>query len=110
DRPPHGRRPREMSAACLEACLPRRQEQLEVSGSEVTDASLAEPVVEVSQRVGVLPSGRVGATAPAKVTVEALEELFDLRTGIEVTAHVVDSITVISGAGFRLAWDEASAA
>ena len=54
-----------------------RQEQLEVGGGEVAHGSDPEPVDEAPQRVRVLAPRRGGAATPAKVTVEALEELLE---------------------------------
>ena len=73
--------------AGLELRLPVGQEQLEVGGGEVADGSGPEPVDEASQRVRVLTPRRGGAATPAKVAVEALEELLERNRILRITTH-----------------------
>jgi len=74
DRPSHRRGPREMAVAYLELCLPVREVELEVGGSQVADGSGSKPVGEASERVRVLATRR-GSTAPStQMAIEALEK------------------------------------
>jgi len=64
-----------MAVASMEPRLPCRQEELEVSRSEIAYATWSEPVAEDPKRVQVLAACRVGATSSAEMCVEAFEEL-----------------------------------
>jgi hypothetical protein len=80
-----------MAVASMEPCFPRRQEEFEVSGSEIAYATWSEPVAEDPKRIQVLASCRVGATSPAEMCVEALEELLS-GNAFPKTIYGIESI------------------
>ena len=64
-----------MAMASMEPCFPCRQEELQVSRSEIAYGTWPQPVAEDPKGIQVLASCRVGTTSSAEMCVEALEEL-----------------------------------
>ena len=100
DHPSHRRGPREMAVASMEPRFPCRQEELEVSRSEIAYATWSEPVAEDPKRIQVLASCRVGATSSAEVYVEALEELLGGNVFLK-TIYAIESIKGRRGVSLR---------
>ena len=100
DHPSHGRGPREMAVASMESHFPCRQEELEVSRSEIAYATWSEPVAEAPKRIQVLASCRVGATSPAEMRVEALKEPLSGHAFLK-TIYAIESISGTDGVSLR---------
>ena len=101
-----------MTATGLKPRFPLSEEQLEISGSKRANVSCPKPVREAAQGVQVLPPRRDSSAAPAKVAVEALEELVDGKTFSIRTVHFIDSNMdngMASGRRPRLARDGGAA-
>jgi hypothetical protein len=80
-----------MAVASMEPRFPCRQEELEVSRSEIAYATWSEPVAEDPKRIQVLASCRVGATSSAEMCIEALDEFLDGNVSLK-TIYVIESI------------------
>jgi len=80
-----------MAVPSIEPRFPCRQEELEVSRSEIGYATCSEPVAEDPKRIQVLAPRRVGATSPAEMCVEALEELLSGHVFLK-TIYGIESI------------------
>ena len=97
--------------ASMEPRFPCRQEELEVSGSEIAYATRSEPLGKDSKRIQVLPSSRVGAASSAEMCVETLEELLGGKVFLK-TNYVIENIKgrkgCLSDPGRTLARDAGS--
>jgi hypothetical protein len=89
-----------MAVASMESHFPCRQEELEVSRSEIAYATWSEPVAEAPKRIQVLASCRVGATSPAEMRVEALKEPLSGHAFLK-TIYAIESISGTDGVSLR---------